>query len=166
MAATSAASAADDVSARSKSRKRALDVLYAADVRGVDPDVALAELVAERAEARDSINPYTIELVEGVQAHQTRIDELLLTHAEGWAPDRMPVVDRTLLRMGIFEILWGHEVPDAVAVSEAVALATEISTDDSPRYINGLLGRILQLKPMLPEGRAASVHESVDGHEA
>lgn len=148
------------MSARSKSRKRALDVLYAADVRGVGADVALAELVAERLEARDSINPYTIELVEGVQAHEARIDELLLTHAEGWAPDRMPVVDRTLLRMGIFEILWGHGVPDAVAVSEAVALATEISTDDSPRYINGLLGRILQLKPMLPEGRQPEVGEA------
>lgn len=161
------------MSARSKSRKRALDVLYASDVRSVSPEVVLAELVAERSAARDAINPYTVELVEGVSAHLDRIDELLLTHAEGWAPDRMPVVDRTLLRMGIFEILWGHEVPDAVAVSEAVALATEMSTDDSPRYINGLLGRILQLKPMLPEGRiqsnepaAASALESPSGESA
>jgi transcription antitermination protein NusB len=145
------------VSARSKSRKRALDVLYAADLRGVAPEVVLVELVAERTAARDSLNPYTVELVEGVQQHQERIDELLMTHAEGWATDRMPVVDRNVLRMGIFEILWGHEVPDAVAVSEAVELATEISTDDSPRFVNGLLGRILQLKPMLPEGRPPAV---------
>jgi N utilization substance protein B len=143
------------VSARSKARKRALDVLYAADVRAVPPSVALAELIAERQAARDALNPYTVELVEGVEAHLPRIDELLVTHAQGWEPDRMPVIDRTLLRMGIYEILWAVDVPDGVAVSEAVELATQMSTEDSPKYVNGVLGRIVQLKPLLPEGRPA-----------
>ena len=151
------------MTARTKARKRALDALYAADVRGVDSREVLAELVAERLAARDSINPYTVELVEGVHEHLERIYELLLTHAEGWALDRMPVVDRNLLRIGVFEILWQVDVPDAVVASEAVELSTQISTDDSPRFINGLLSRIIDLKPMLPEGREAMVAQAPAG---
>jgi N utilization substance protein B len=129
-----------------------LDVLYAADVRGVPAATVLAEVEAERREARGEMNPYTAELVDGVVQHRMRIDDLLSTHSEGWALDRMPAVDRNLLRIGVYEVLWGSDVPDAVAVSEAVELATEISTDDSPRFVNGVLSRILQVKPMLPEG--------------
>jgi N utilization substance protein B len=142
------------VGSRSKARKRALDVLYAADVRGVAADEVLAQLEQERREARDAMNPYTAELVHGVTLHRRRIDELLSTHSEGWPLDRMPSVDRNLLRIGVFEVLWSVEVPDAVAVAEAVELAAEISTDDSPTFVNGVLGRIVRLKPMLPEGAA------------
>jgi N utilization substance protein B len=144
------------VGARSKARKRALDVLYAADLRSVPAATVLAELVRERHDARGEMNPYTAQLVEGVVEHRRRIDELVATHAEGWDLDRMPAVDRNILRIGVYEVLWASEVPDGVAVSEAVELAGEISTDDSPRFINGVLGRIVMMKPMLPEGAASS----------
>jgi N utilization substance protein B len=142
------------VTARGKARKRALDVLYAADLRDVSATVVLSDLLAERATLRAEVNPYTAELVEGVLAHRVRIDELLSTHAEGWELDRMPAVDRNVLRIGVYEILWGADVPDAVAVAEAVEMVAEISTDDSPKFVNGVLGRIQQIKPMLPEGAA------------
>jgi N utilization substance protein B len=144
------------VGSRSKARKRALDVLYAAEVRGVAAEEVLVQLEQERRAARDAMNPYTAQLVRGVSHHRLRIDELLSTHSEGWPLDRMPSVDRNLLRIGVFEVLWSDEVPDAVAVAEAVELAGEISTDDSPKFVNGVLGRIVQLKPMLPEGAAES----------
>jgi transcription antitermination protein NusB len=147
------------VGSRSKARKRALDVLYAADVRGVAAEEVLAQLEQERRDARDAMNPYTAELVHGVTRHRRRIDELLSTHSEGWPLDRMPSVDRNLLRIGVFEVLWSTEVPDAVAVAEAVELAGEISTDDSPTFVNGVLGRIVRLKPMLPEGSSAAGSE-------
>jgi N utilization substance protein B len=143
------------VGSRSKARKRALDVLYAADMRSVDAQVVLDQLERERHEARDAMNPYTAHLVQGVAAHRPRIDELLSTHAEDWALDRMPAIDRNLLRIGVFEVLWSGEVPDAVAVAEAVALAGEMSTDDSSRFVNGVLSRIVEMKPLLPEGSAA-----------
>ena len=93
--------------------------------------------------------PHAVRLIEGVQEHRERIDELLATYATGWTLDRMPAVDRNILRMGAFELLWVDDVPDGVVVSEAVALATELSTDESPRFVNGLLSRLQQLKPSL-----------------
>ena len=95
------------------------------------------------------MNEYTVELVEGVVERQARIDELLATYSEGWTLARMPAVDRTILRLGTYELLWREDVPDVVVLSEAVRLATELSTDESPRFVNGLLGRILELKPSL-----------------
>jgi N utilization substance protein B len=95
------------------------------------------------------VREYTFTLVEGVCAHRVRIDELLSTYAVDWPMDRMPAVDRNVLRVGLYELLWCDEIPDSVAISEAVDLVTELSTDQSPAFVNGLLGRILQLKPTL-----------------
>jgi N utilization substance protein B len=134
------------VSARSKARKRALDVLYEADQRGNDP----LDTLRERLALSDPPVPeYAVTLVEGVVAHRTRIDELLETYAQEWTIDRFPAVDLAVLRIGTFELLWCDDVPDAVAVSQAVELAASLSTDDSPAFVNGLLGRLLQLKPVL-----------------
>lgn len=138
------------MSARGKARKRALDVLFEAEQRGVPPLDVLEATEKRRADEGDPpLNPYTRELVEGVVAHQARIDELLSTYSLGWTLDRMPAVDRTALRIGTYELLWRDDVPDAVAVSEAVMLVQDLSTDDSPSFVNGLLGRLLELKPRL-----------------
>jgi N utilization substance protein B len=139
------------VSARGKARKRAVDVLYSAELRGVSPLVTLAEgPMGEGAAGTVPVpHPYLRELVEGVVAHQERIDELLGTYSHGWALDRMPAVDRNILRVAVFELLWNEAVPPAVAIDEAVALAHSLSTDESPAFVNGLLARILELKPRL-----------------
>lgn len=137
--------------ARSKSRKRAVDLLYEAQLRGQ----GATALLAERIGSPDvpPINDYTVTLVQGVDEHRERIDELLSEHAEGWTLDRMPAVDLAVLRLGLFELLWAHDVPDPVAVDEAVALVKALSTDDSPRFVNGVLGRIAMIADRL---RAAS----------
>jgi N utilization substance protein B len=132
------------VAARSKARKRAVDLLYEADLRGTDALATLAERVAL---GEPPVNPYTAELVEGVVAHRERIDELLGSYAEGWTVERMPDVDRAVLRIGVFELLWRPEVPDAVAIDEAVELAKTLSTDESPRFVNGVLARVLRDRP-------------------
>ncbi len=132
--------------ARSKARKRALDVLYEAGQRGIEPMTTLRERLAQ---GDPPVPEYAAELVEGVVAHQARIDELLSTYAEAWTLDRMPPVDLAVLRIGAYELLWCPDVPDAVAVSEAVALAGDLSTDESAGFVNGLLGRLLMLKPSL-----------------
>ena len=125
--------------ARSKARKRALDVLYEAELRGADTETVLAEHVAR---AEPTLPAYANALVTGVVAHQAHIDDLLQSYAVGWTLDRMPPVDRNVLRLGVFELLWVDDVPDGVAISEAVELANRLSTEDSPRFINGVLGRI------------------------
>jgi N utilization substance protein B len=132
------------VGARSKARKRAVDLLFEADQRGLDP----VTLVAERLPtAHPPISEYAVEIVEGVQRHRERIDELLSTYAQGWTLDRMPGVDRVVLRIGAWELLFNDDVPDAVAIDEAVELARLLSTDESPAFINGLLARLLEVKP-------------------
>jgi len=136
------------VAARTKARKRALDVLFEADQRGLDPLTVLARRIAEPG-TQAPVPQYSVDLVEGVVAHLERIDEVLATHSHGWTVARMPAVDRSLLRVGAWEILYNDEVPDAVAVAEAVALAEELSTDESPSFVNGLLARIVELKPTL-----------------
>jgi N utilization substance protein B len=135
------------VGARSKARKRAIDILYAAALRSEDP----MALLADRPTGPDiaPLNNYTITLVEGVVAHRDRIDELLTEHAEGWTLTRMPPVDLAILRLGLYELLWASDVPDPVAIDEAVALAKTLSTDDSPRFINGVLGRIATIADRL-----------------
>lgn len=135
--------------ARSKARKRALDVLFEAEQRGADPLATLAERV-ERADP--PVGEYAVELVEGVVAHRGRIDELLETYSEGWPLARMPAVDRNVLRLGAYELLWRDDVPDPVAIDEAVELAHDLSTDESPGFVNGLLARLLALKPSLVAG--------------
>jgi N utilization substance protein B len=132
--------------ARSKARKRALDILYAAELRGEEPTTALDRAIAA---GEGPTNDYTSELVRGVAEHRSRIDELLSEFAEGWTLDRMPAVDRNVLRVGVFELMWADDVPDAVAVTEAIALVRDLSTDDSPGFVNGILGNILRSKPSL-----------------
>lgn len=132
--------------ARSKARKRALDILFEAELRG-EP---VLDMLAEREAAADPPVPaYGAELVRGVHSRASQIDELLAAHAQGWTLDRMPAVDRNILRIGVYELMWRDDVPDAVAISEAVVLAGDLSTDDSPGFVNGLLGALLRLKPAL-----------------
>ena len=141
------------MSARSKARKRALDALYEADMRGVPAtEVLLATQQRREDEGQAAMNAYVGEIVAGVAEHQAYIDELLSSYSMGWTLERMPAVDRAILRIGAYELLWRDDIPDAVAVSEAVALATELSTDESSSFVNGLLGRILELKPRLALG--------------
>jgi N utilization substance protein B len=134
------------MAARSKARKRALDILFEAEIRA---SPALAVLDERTTAASPPVSAYADELVRGVTAHLSRIDELLAAYAEGWVLDRMPAVDRNVLRIGTFELLWQDDVPDAVAISEAVQLARDLSTDSSPSFVNGLLARLLELKPSL-----------------
>jgi N utilization substance protein B len=134
------------VAARSKARKRALDVLFEAEIRG---EPVLDLLAVRTQEASPPVPAYAAELVRGVHEHRPRIDQLLGEYAQGWTLDRMPAVDRNILRIGLQELLWNDDVPDAVAISEAVTLAGELSTDDSAAFVNGLLGRLLELKPTL-----------------
>jgi len=132
------------VGARSKSRRRALDLLFEADQRGLDP----VTLVAERLpDAHPPISEYAVTIVEGVWAHRERIDELLSTYSQGWTLDRMPGVDRAVLRIGSWELLFNDDVPDAVAIDEAVELVRLMSTDESPAFVNGMLARLLEIKP-------------------
>jgi N utilization substance protein B len=128
------------VAARSKARKRALDILFASEHRSEDPVVALDRAI-EAGEG--PTNDYTATLVRGVVEHLERIDEVLTTYSKGWTLGRMPAVDRNVLRIGVYELLWGDsDVPDTVAVSEALHLVQDLSTDDSPAFVNGLLGSI------------------------
>jgi len=138
------------VAARSKARKRALDVLYEADLRGTSAKVVLDRQIDRRAADNEpELNAYVTTLIEGVFENQEQIDEILSTYSMGWTLDRMPAVDRAVLRIGAYEIIWGNDIPDAVAISEAVALVTDLSTDESSSFVNGLLGRISEIKPSL-----------------
>ncbi len=137
-----------EVSARSKARKRALDLLFEAEQRGINADALLTERMARPATQHD-LNDYTVEIVRGVVAKWVQIDELLATYSQGWTVQRMPAVDRAILRIGAWEVVFSDAVPDAVAISEAVALAASLSTDDSPTFVNGLLGRLSEVKPTL-----------------
>ncbi|MFC4786169.1 transcription antitermination factor NusB [Nocardioides sp. MAHUQ-72] len=134
------------MAARSKARKRALDVLFASDVRGESANDALDRAIAE---GDAPTNAYTVTLVRGVVENQSRIDEILSDYAEGWTLERMPAVDRNVLRLGVFELLYADDVPDAVAVSEAMALVRDLSTDESPAFVNGILGNIVRNRSSL-----------------
>ncbi|MDQ3615150.1 MAG: transcription antitermination factor NusB [Actinomycetota bacterium] len=134
------------MAARSKARKRALDILFECDTRDLMPTELLDERVAM---ADPPVNDYTGLLVRGVAEHIGRIDDLLATYSEGWTLDRMPTVDRNVLRLGIFEVLYVEEVPDAVAVNESLNLVRDLSTDDSPAFVNGVLGSIVRNKPAI-----------------
>ena len=131
------------MAARSKARKRAVDVLYAADLRGAD---RLEMLAAEVEVGQPPVNEYTVRLVEGVAEHSAEIDRLIDEHAANWSLDRLPDVDRAILRMAVFELRWADDVPDPVAIDEAVQLAKNLSTDDSPAFVNGVLAAISEAK--------------------
>ena len=134
------------MAARSKARKRALDILYASDMRGESANDALDRAITD---GEAPTNPYTVTLVRGVIEHQERIDALLAEYSEGWTLARMPAVDRNVLRLGLFELLYADDVPDAVAVSEALALVRDLSTDESPQFVNGVLGNLMRKKSEL-----------------
>ena len=130
--------------ARRKARKRALDVLYEADMRDRPPVEVLAGYLERIAKPHPEHLSYTVRLVEGVAQHLDRVDEVIASYAEGWTLDRMPVIDRNLARIAVYELLYLDEIDDPVAISEAVELARQMSTDDSPRFLNGVLGRIAE----------------------
>ncbi|MFI5428374.1 transcription antitermination factor NusB [Aeromicrobium sp. UC242_57] len=134
------------MASRSKSRKRALDILFESEAQSLPTGGTLADRVGDK---EYPVNEYAITLIEGVVAHRERLDEIISANANEWTLDRMPAVDRNLLRIGAYEILFADDVPDAVAVSEAVTLAGQLSTDESPSFVNGLLSRIVELKPTL-----------------
>jgi len=138
------------VSARSKARKAALDLLFEADIRGTQAHEILVqrEGLDEDSDSRP-IREYTKELVIGVGENSRKIDELISTYAQGWDMDRLPAVDRNILRLGIYEILWSPSIPDGVAIDEALSMAKELSTDGSAGFIHGVLGRISSIKESL-----------------
>jgi N utilization substance protein B len=137
------------VAARSKARKRAVDLLYEADLRETD----VVTMVAERIALADPpVNAYTVDLIEGVNANRGRIDQVLAEYAEGWTLARMPGVDRAILRLGAYELMFRSDIPPAVAIDEAVELAKSLSTDESPRFVNGVLARVLREQPRASPG--------------
>jgi N utilization substance protein B len=135
------------MSARSKARKQALDLLYEADIRNANPAAILEsrETTEEGPDARP-IREFTRELIGGVVENSRKIDELIATYAQGWDMDRLATVDRNILRLGIYEIMWSDDVADGIAIDEALTLAQELSTDDSATFIHGLLGKISSIK--------------------
>ena len=132
------------MSARSKARKRALDVLYASEMR----NRSTVDALQEQSEA-GQVNDYTVQLVQGVTEHRARLDEVIATYAQGWTLDRMPAVDRNVLRLATFEVMYVDDVPNAVAVSEALNLVRDLSTDESPAFVNGVLGNIVRDRDLL-----------------
>ncbi|MGH3508128.1 MAG: transcription antitermination factor NusB [Nocardioidaceae bacterium] len=134
--------------ARSKARKRALDILFESELRGLEPGATLDE---RRAAADPPLNPYTVTLVEGVRDHLGDLDAAIAAYSTGWSLERMPAVDRTILRIGVFELRYVDEVPAAVALDEAVSMARELSTDDSPGFVNGVLASIAGHTPAEPQ---------------
>jgi N utilization substance protein B len=150
------------MAARSKARKRAIDILFEADLRGLPT----LELLSERQSLGDvPVQPYAAELVRGVASHSERIDELISWNLVDWTLERMPALDRNILRLGVYELLWAADVPDPVAISEAVILAQDLSTDNSPKFVNGVLARIKAEKPTLsldPDASAFSGDEAGD----
>jgi len=150
------------VAARSKARKRALDILFEAELRGLP----VLELLSERQSVGEyPVHPYAAALVRGVASHRDRIDELLSWNLVDWTLERMPAVDRNILRLGVYELLWADDVPDGVALAEAVALAQDLSTDKSPSFVNGVLARIKREKPTLSLEPEASAFGPEDDEE-
>lgn len=136
------------MAARTRARKRALELLFESEQRGIN----IGDLLEQRMDVPTTQHPlpaYTVEIVRGVLAHWSHIEEILSTWSQGWSLDRMAAVDRAALRVGTWEILWNDEVPDMVAVAEAVDLVQAMSTDESPSFVNGLLARIVEVKPTL-----------------
>lgn len=153
------------MAARSKARKRALDILFESELRGLPT----LELLSERQSLGDvPVQPYAAELVRGVASHSERIDELISWNLVDWTMERLPAVDRNILRIGVYELLWADGVPDGVAISEAVALAQDLSTDNSPSFVNGVLARIKAEKPTLsldPEASAFAAEDEEDDED-
>lgn len=136
------------MASRSKARKAALDLLFEADQRGLNAADLLAARLARPGDG-PVLREYTADLVSGVVEHWTAVNDALTTYSHGWTLERMPAVDRAILRLAAYELLFGEGVPDPVVISEAVALARELSTDESPSFVNGLLARLVEVRPTL-----------------
>lgn len=136
---------------RHQARKRAVDLLFEAEARGVTPaEVAEARnALAEKAPDVSPLNPYTVKVARGVTEHAAHIDDLISAHLQGWTLDRLPAVDRAILRVAVWELLYADDVPEPVAVDEAVELAKKLSTDDSPAFVNGVLGQVMLVTPQI-----------------
>ena len=139
------------MSARSKARKQALDLLYEADIRGSSALELLQsrDVIEDGPDARP-IREFTKELISGISTNSRKIDELITTYAQGWDMDRLPAVDRNILRLAIFEIVWTADLADGIAIDEALTLAKELSTEESAGYIHGVLGKISSIKESIP----------------
>ena len=145
------------VKGRHQARKRAVDVLFEADARGLSP-VEVVEVRTALAQAKPevaSLHPYTVAVARGVSEHSAHIDDLITSHLQGWTLDRLPAVDRAILRVSVWELLYADDVPEPVAVDEAVELAKELSTDESPGFINGVLGQVMLVTPQIRAAAAA-----------
>lgn len=135
------------MSARSKARKQALDILYESDIRSSDAMATLeARDIPEEGPDARPIRDFTRELIAGVTSNKRKIDELIATYAQGWDMDRLAAVDRNILRLGIYEIVYNDDLADGIAIDEAITLAKDLSTDDSATFIHGLLGKISSIK--------------------
>lgn len=135
------------MSARSKARKQSLDLLYESDIRGSQAlEILQNREIEESGPDARPIREYTKELITGIAEHRRKIDELIATYAKGWDMDRLPAVDRNILRLAIFELLWGNDLTDSIIIDEALTLAKDLSTDESASYIHGVLGRISSIK--------------------
>jgi N utilization substance protein B len=142
---------------RHQARKRAVDLLFEAEARGLTPaEVADARItLAEANSDVSALNPYTVTVARGVAAHSAHIDELITSHLQGWTLERLPAVDRAVLRVAVWELLHAEDVPEPVAVDEAVELAKELSTDESPGFVNGVLGQVMLVTPQIRAAAAA-----------
>ena len=139
------------VKGRHQARKRAVDLLFEAEARGLSP-VEIVEVRTALTQAKQDVaalNPYTETVARGVGEHSAHIDDLISSHLQGWTLDRLPAVDRAILRVAVWELLYAEDVPEPVAVDEAVQLAKELSTDESPSFINGVLGQVMLVAPQI-----------------
>ncbi|MCE5289078.1 MAG: transcription antitermination factor NusB [Nocardiaceae bacterium] len=143
---------------RHKARNRAVDLLFEAEARGMSAGELLADRLGMvgKTDSVNPINPYTVKLVDGVMAERQQIDGTIRDYLEEWTLDRLPAVDRAILRVAVWELFFALDVPPVVAVDEAVELAKKLSTDDSPGFVNGILGRIVQVAPQVRAASAAS----------
>jgi len=142
---------AKPVKGRHQARKRAVDLLFEAEARGLSP-VEVVDVRTALAEAKPEVaalNPYTVTVARGVSEHAAHIDDMITSHLQGWTLDRLPAVDRAVLRVAVWELLYADDVPEPVAVDEAVELAKELSTDESPGFINGVLGQVMLVTPQI-----------------
>ncbi|MGB3481308.1 MAG: transcription antitermination factor NusB [Mycobacterium sp.] len=148
---------------RHAARKRAVDVLFEAEARGLTPiEVADSRtLLANSKSEVEHLNPYTVSVARGVTEHRAHLDDLISSHLQGWTLERLPAVDRAILRVAVWELLHADDVPEAVAVDEAVELAKELSTDDSPGFVNGILGQVMLVTPQIRA--AADAVRGADG---
>ncbi|MGV0786226.1 transcription antitermination factor NusB [Mycolicibacterium sp. XJ2] len=150
---------------RHQARKRAVDLLFEAEARGLtSAEVADARnALAENQSDVSPLNPYTVTVAHGVTEHAAHIDDLIASHLQGWTLERLPAVDRAILRVAVWELLHAEDVPEPVAVDEAVELAKQLSTDDSPGFVNGVLGQVMLVTPQIRAAAAAVRGEGSGG---